>query len=618
MSNKLKTIPLCQLKPSKANVRKTDRLAGVEEMAGNIEEKDLLQNLVVRPIKGTKAAGVTHEVVAGGRRFAALKLLAKRKRIPRDFPVRCLVLGADQSATETSLAENFLRVPVHPADQFEAFAELVREGNSADDIGARFGVTPTFVEQRLKLASVSPRLIAEYRSGALALEQLTAFTLSDSHALQEEVWFERSYAEMPAQTIRHLLTHSQVESSDRRARFIGAKAYQEAGGLILRDLFDAEDEGYFSDSQLLDRLVFEKLEAAAESLRAEGWYWVEIHPDVDLAELSHYGRASTIELELSKTDEKHLSKLCERYDELVVGLAEGDTAGSEELDQVSSQINELETKKQVWPDEEKAAAGVIVSLGHDGAIDVHRGLLKPDVAARPSGNGHDRGARSKERGNGYSDAILTDLSAHRTAALRELVAGSPDVAMQALAHALADQLLYVGPSDTCLRLTATEVRLDHASQSVAESRAGQAFQARHEAWLGRLPERDRLWAWVGELEAQERSALLAHCLALTVDALYHRGNGRDRAGALNLALAAGLDMRAWWRPTRANFLDRVSKNDILAAVSEGVSPQASWRLAGFKKERMAKEAEKLLAESAWLPIPFRRGGAVVEVEIEAV
>ena len=184
------------------------------------------------------------------------------------------MLGANESATEISLTENVVRVPVHPADQFETFAEFVHEGNSVDDVAARFGVTPTFVEQRLKLASVSPRLIVEYRSGAMTLEQLTAFTLSDSHALQEEVWFEHPYAEMPARAIRHLLTRSQVDAADRRARFIGIKAYQKAGGVILRDLFHAEDEGYFSDSQFLDVLVFEKLETAAQSIRAEGWQWV--------------------------------------------------------------------------------------------------------------------------------------------------------------------------------------------------------------------------------------------------------------------------------------------------------------------------------------------------------
>ena len=612
MSNKLKMIPLCQLRPSKANVRKTDRLAGVEEMAKNIKDKDLLENLVVQTVEGAKPSEITHEVVAGGRRFAALKLLAKRKKVARDYPVRCLVLGADESATEISLAENFLRAPVHPADQFEAFAELVHEGNSVDDIAARFGVTPTFVEQRLKLASISPRLIAEYRSGAMTLEQLTAFTLSDSHALQEEVWFERSYAEMPAHAIRQLLTRSQVDAADRRARFIGAKAYQEAGGAILRDLFDAEDEGYFSDSQLLDRLVFEKLEAAAESIRAEGWRWVEIYPDLDLAQLSRHGRASTVELQLSEADEARLSTLGERYDELVAALEEGEGAGSEELDQVSAEIAELESKKTAWPDEDKAAAGAIVSVGHDGLMEVHRGLLKSDPTARRAGNGHERRTTTGERGNGYSDAILVDLSAYRTAALRELVSGNPDVAMQALLHALADQLLYGGPSDSCLRLVASEVRLAHASQSVAESRAWLAFQARHETWLARLPERERLWSWVGEIEPQDRSSLLAHCLALTVDALHHRGNGSDRAGALNLALATGLDMRAWWRPTRENFLDRLSKNDILAAVSEGVSPQASWRLAGFKKERMAKEAEKLLAEGGWLPMPLRSPASSAE------
>lgn len=165
---------------------------------------------------------------------------------------------------------------------------------------------------------------------------------------------------------------------------------------------------------------------------------------------------------------------------------------------------------------------------------------------------------------------------------------------------------YRGAGTSCLRIAATAVSPEEAAESVAESSAGQAFSARHTEWAERLPERDALWDWLRELLPEDRGSLFAHCVGMTVDALQdgHRGDGgQEQAG--RFAAALGLDMRLWWRPTQANFLSRITKTGILTAVSEGVSQQAAWRLAGLKKDRMAKEAEKLLANSAWLPLPLR-------------
>jgi len=603
MSHKLKTIPLCQLRAGKANIRKTDRLAGVAAMAANIQEKDLLENLVVQRASQRNGHDPVFDVVAGGRRYAALKLLAKRRKIERDYPVRCLLLDDQESAVEISLAENMMRVPLHPADQFEAFAALAHEGLPVEEMAARFGVTPAFVEQRLKLASVSPRLVAEYRGGAMTLEQLTAFTLSDNHALQEEVWFERAYAEMSAQLIRRLLTKAQVAGDDPRARFIGVKAYEAAGGVILRDLFDAEDDGYFTDSQLLDRLADEKLEQTAQGIRDENWQWVEIHPMADVVAFSRYGRAETVEQQLREGEEVRLAELADRYDALAAAAEDGDDDAQEELGRVGKELDVLQARKITWTEEEKNRAGVIVCLNQNGEVEIIRGLLKPDA----NGSGHSRVQSAKDRknaANGYSEAVLSDLAAHRTAALREVLAQNPDVAFTALLHGLVNQLFYRGSPLSCICVKATEIVLPSASSTVAEGKAAQAFTARHQAWLEQLPEAEGLWAFLEQLSHEDRQTLLAHCVALTANALHGR-NGAQEDAAVALANVLNLDMRMWWSPARGDFLNRITKNDILAAVSEGVSQQASWRLASLKKERMAREAEKLLGDSTWVPPLFR-------------
>jgi ParB family transcriptional regulator, chromosome partitioning protein len=75
-----------------------------------------------------------------------------------------------------------------------------------------------------------------------------------------------------------MLTEGAVRASDKRARFVGVEAYQDASGIILRDLFNADDGGWLQDPSLLDRLVTEKLSREAEIIQAEGWKWVEVSP----------------------------------------------------------------------------------------------------------------------------------------------------------------------------------------------------------------------------------------------------------------------------------------------------------------------------------------------------
>ena len=114
----------------------------------------------------------------------------------------------------------------------------------------------------------------------MTLDQLMAFTVSGDHERQEQV-FERlkaSYSKEPY-AIRRMLTEGAVRASDKRAQFIGLEAYEEAGGVILRDLFQGDDGGWLQDVALVDRLVASRLEREAEAVRSEGWRWIEVAPD---------------------------------------------------------------------------------------------------------------------------------------------------------------------------------------------------------------------------------------------------------------------------------------------------------------------------------------------------
>jgi ParB family chromosome partitioning protein len=564
MSNVLVSIPLSSLRRSKLNVRKTEPLSEIEQLAASIKSKGLLENLVVRP--GIGGNQESFEVIAGSRRFAALKLLAKQKHVSRDHPVSCLLLSSCEASDliEISLAENLVRAPVHPADQFEAFANLQKEGLSVDEIGARFGLATTIVRQRLKLAAVSPKLMAEYRAKAMTLEQLMAYTISDDREAQEEVWRSVANGDPSPRAIRRLLTKSHVEGSDRRAIFIGTKAYEEAGGVIIRDLFSDEDEGYFSDSQLLDRLVQAKLESEAASVKAEGWGWVEIRAENTYVDLSQFGRIRMIETPLSHEEEVRLTALSERYDELIAAIDDDpeSTDAARELDEVSAELEALQDKRETWPEAEKKGAGAVISLDYTGCPQVMRGLVRPEDRREAKAVERDEDDDSREDvSNGYSESLPFDLSEHRTAALQECLAARPDIALVALLHALALRMFYEHDSEICVSITPHFVKL---RQSAEEHKAISALFGRNRRWRERLPEASELWSWIHTLDEREKLELLAYCTAVTLD-VTHRGRREieDQSDATQITRAVALNMADWWRPTQAGFFDRITKAQIV-------------------------------------------------------
>jgi len=173
---------------SPLNVRKTGGDSGIEQLADLIAAEGILQNLdVYESEEGEGKKKTTHAVVAGGRRWRALQLLIRQKRIKPDYAVPCLVVGHER-AVQISLAENSGREPMHPADEFDAFRQLIDAGQSVEDVAARFGVAPLVVQRRLKLANVCPTFITLYREGEITLEHLMALAVSDDHARQQQVW----------------------------------------------------------------------------------------------------------------------------------------------------------------------------------------------------------------------------------------------------------------------------------------------------------------------------------------------------------------------------------------------------------------------------------------------
>jgi len=630
----IRDVPLTKLVPSEKNVRRTGREAGIEELAASIAAHGLLQSLSVRPVLDADGAETgKFSVVGGGRRLAALKLLAKRKTIAKSYAVPCLINEGDEE--EVSLAENVVRVSLHPADQFEAFKRLADEhGFGAEEIAARFGVTPHVVRQRLRLGAISPKLMQVYRDGGLTLDQLTAFAISEDHARQEQVYDNLSWNKEP-HVIRRMMTETHVRAADRRTIFVGADTYTEAGGVILRDLFVEDGGGYFEDAALLDRLALEKLEKIAEDIRAEGWKWAQAF--IDFPHAHGLRRYYPQPAELSPEDQQRLDAaqaesdaLNEQYD------------GTEELpDEIDAKLGELEAeierlleRQYVYEADAIARSGVFVVLNHDGTARIERGFVRPeDEAPEPEAEAEDDPGYSvtedgeivadaqpgsdtetaededTDESKPLSDLLIRDLTAHRTLGLRLALGDNPDVALIAITHALAAQTFYRGHDEgTCLDIRPTSTPLGGHADGIEDTEAGKALADRHAAWAARMPQdAGELWGFVVSLDQDSRMSLFAHCASLTVFAVKQPWDRKPRALATadRLAQAVSLDMTVHWRPTVRSYLGRVTKVQIAEAVREGVSDEAAHRMAGMKKQAMAEAAEQLLAGTGWLPVLLR-------------
>src|SRR5258708_1420505 len=436
------SIPLNKLVRSEHNVRKTGGESS-EDLAASILAHGLLHNLTVveqRNHKGSSSG--KYEVVAGGRRYAALQRLAKEKKLPKSFGVPCKVVEVS-TAVEASLAENTIRVAMHPADQFIAFRDLLDSGLGVEEVAARFGVSPLFVRQRLKLAKVSPRFIEAYRVGEMQLEQLEALAIPDDHAAQERVWDSTEHEwERSAHNLRRLLTEKQISASDRRARFVGVEAYLAAGGTLERDLFDAEHKGYLTDPALLDRLVAERIEALATDLRVQGWAWVEPCLDTDYwTVLQKYNRLQPVPVDLEEDILAEDDKLRAELDSIDGRFEPGEEYSEEterRFDEIQTRLEEIDAAQKEFTTEQKSRSGVIITIDHDGDPAFHCGLVERGANGRFAANGEQSDDGSSQEGKGgISAALLEDLTIQQTAALRAELAARPDIALIAVTHNLA-------------------------------------------------------------------------------------------------------------------------------------------------------------------------------------
>lgn len=651
-------IPLDRLALSQSNVRRIKAGVSIETLADDIARRGLLQSLSVRPLLDTEGRETgRYEIPAGGRRFRALELLVKRKRLAKDAPIPCVVRAADSDilAEDDSFAENAMRESLHPLDQFRAMQAMIDKGDDVEAIAAHHFTTPAVVRQRLKLAAVSPKLHGIYADDGMTLDQLMAFTVADDHQRQEEVWtqLDHSFNKSPA-FIRQKLTEDSVRGTDKRAAFVGIDAYVAAGGGVVRDLFEADGGGWLTDPALLDRLVDEKLKAEGTRILAEGWKWVTTSIDLPWDATRDLRAIDREEVAMSDDEQARVAALEAESEALCEQWSDAPDVPAEvhaRIDAIDAELGALVDRPLVFHPAEMERAGAFVSIDRDGTVRIERGFVRaedepeqdmPEGAADPDVEGGGAGPISRGSGEGdhgappagsdgeeegeglrpLPDRLVSDLTAWRTLALQDAFAQDPAIAFAAVLHALVLGCFYAGTRESCVQVAANRVYFSNAPTNLRDCAPAQAIDARAVTWKERLPQSDKeLWDFLLTLDGDEQALLFAHCASLCVNAqaeiVPKYDNGRISAHGVArriahsdvLARAVGLDLvAAGWRPTVEGYFRSVTKPRILADVAESRGPQFAEMIDHLKKADMAREAERLLEDAAWLPEPMRTPG----------
>jgi ParB family chromosome partitioning protein len=635
-------VPLSNLNPVANGVRKTNGMS-IDELAASIRAEGLIQNLTVykdpeAPLSGAEEFE-RYIVTAGSRRLKALRKLAHDKFISEDHPIPCRVVAQSQALT-VSTAENVIRAAMHPADEFVAFREMIDQGQSVDDIAVRFGVDRKAVEKRLKLANVSPKIFELFRTTSeITLEQMMALALSDDHKAQEQAWFKaRGDWQREPQQLRAALTKKEIGFAiDPIARFVGRKAYEEAGGSVHDDLFN-ENGGYATDATLLRTLAAKRLNERAEQVRKEGWSAVEIYPDPSPANVHSYNRADPIGTRKpDDAERKRLSALESAQKQLQdqqEKLGQGDDSTDEyeriesEIEAIQAELRAMEEDRKRW-DPKVLAKGIAIVTIERGMLRVHRGLIKGKV---PQSKPEKKKKTTAEKADvaageapteqaGHSQALVENLSRLATYAVQAELIAQPGIAVIALTHKLIGDFFYAHrierrvegtyaayeqPVKIARSQTFRNILNDHEN---VDSPDVVRLDAEHAAIEAMLPKKfsDLLAFLLTKTTPVPR--LLAYCVALSVDGIT---NVEDDRRIAPLAEALNLNMATRWTAKADNYLSKISADSIRAAMADaGASKAEISATSNMKKQELIATAAPLLGRTNWLPkfMRFTAGSA---------
>ncbi|HAN8570200.1 TPA: ParB/RepB/Spo0J family partition protein [Escherichia coli] len=593
------SVPLASLIKSPLNVRTVPYSAeSVSELAESIKGVGLLQNLVVHALPGDR-----YGVAAGGRRLAALNMLAERNILPADWPVRVKVIP-QELATAASMTENGHRRDMHPAEQIAGFRAMAQEGKTSAQIGDLLGYSPRHVQRMLKLADLAPVILDALAEDRITTEHCQALALENDTARQVQVFeaaCQSGWGGKPeVQTIRRLVTESEVAvAGNSKFRFVGADAF--SPDELRTDLF-SDDEGGYVDCVALDAALLEKLQAVAEHLReADGWEWCagRMEPvGFSSEDAGTYRCLPELEAVLTEAEEERLNELMARYDALENQCEESDLLEAE------MKLMRCMAKVRAWTPEMRAGSGVVVSWRY-GNVCVQRGvqLRSEDDAADDA----DRTEQMQEKASveEISLPLLTKMSSERTLAVQAALMQQPDKSLALLAWTLCLNVFgsgaYSKPAQ--ISLECKHYSLTSDAPSGKEGAAFMAMMAEKARLAALLPEGwSRDMTTFLSLSQEVLLSLLSFCTACSIHGVQTRECGHTSRSPLDtLESAIGFHMRDWWQPTKANFFGHLKKPQIIAALNEAGLSGAARDAEKMKKGDAAEHAEFHMKDNRWVP-----------------
>ena len=644
-SETVRDLPLSALTLSERNVRTIDDTpAELASLKASILAHGPIQNLAVRPV------GKLYEVIAGKRRFRAMRELADEGEIHPDMMVACRILDESTNDTEISLAENEARVRMHVVDQVTAFRRLTEEGVARDRIAERFGISERTVDQRLRLGGLPAEILDAARDAKLKLEHLHAFAVTADQGRQLEVWNrikDQDY-HPGAHWIRAELTRSNISASHSRARFVGIDAYTAAGGLVEADLFsDGEDErAMLVDPDILDRLAGEKLQQVADDLKTKGWKWAEPHLELDWDAAQEYGRLrgtatgptdeqaaelDRIEKRIAEIDDQ-LEKIADTHGEDEADLPDDHPFYTlqDELEGLHDDENHLRVaidQNVTYTPEQMACAGCLVTIDQWHGLTIHAGLVRaadakdvpqPEPAAGATGGAEgesDGGAapggytppvkrpaaKNPEteavKSAGLSNSLAEDMRLIRTALVKAHLAHDFEAAFDLAAYEMAVSAFgahIYGARPLAMTLNGTANRpIGNPEQQAAFEAASPGIELlerdRAELPLGWLEEQDpgRRFLAFTDLGIADRQRLFA---AATARALNKQLSFDHAAHPETEATVARLDIpfEALWRPGLDRFWNQMRKGEMLGIARRTLGPEWTAAHAKDKKNELAE------------------------------
>ncbi|EID1282272.1 ParB/RepB/Spo0J family partition protein [Salmonella enterica] len=593
------SVPLASLIKSPLNVRTVPYSAeSVSELAESIKGVGLLQNLVVHALPGDR-----HGVAAGGRRLAALNMLAERGIIPADWPVRVKIIP-QELATAASMTENGHRRDMHPAEQIAGFRAMAQEGKTPAQTGDLLGYSPRHVQRMLKLADLAPVILDALAEDRITTEHCQALALENDTARQVQVFeaaCQSGWGGKPdVRVIRNLITESEVAvAGNSKFRFVGADAF--SPDELRTDLFSDDGDGYV-DRVALDAALLEKLQAVAEHLReAEGWEWCagRMEPVGECREdAGTYRCLPEPDAVLTEAEEERLNELMTRYDALENQCEESDLLEAE------MKLMRCMAKVRAWTPEMRTGSGVVVSWRY-GNVCVQRGvqLRSEDDAADDA----DRTEQVQEKASveEISLPLLTKMSSERTLAVQAALMQQPDKSLALLAWTLCLNVFgsgaYSKPAQ--ISLECEHYPLTSDAPSGKEGAAFMAMMAEKARLAALLPEGwSRDMTTFLSLSQEVLLSLLSFCTACSLNGVQTRECGHTSRSPLDsLETAIGFHMRDWWQPTKANFFGHLKKPQIIAALNEAGLSGAARDAEKMKKGDAAEHAEFHMKDNRWVP-----------------